>query len=130
MTMGRWNGVMNGNNRGESGFSLLEVLLALILAGTTTAVLAFSYQQAVHLQKSVEGRVTAAVLGGSKLAELQEGSEPLDAGVFPVPYQRYRWAAREEADGNGRELIVLTVQWGDGNGATYQREFKAYRRLR
>jgi len=121
---------MSGNSHSESGFSLLEVLLALMLAGLATAVLAFSYQQAAHLQKSIEGRIVASVLGNSKLAELQEGSEPLDSGSFPAPYQRYRWVAREETDENGRDLIVLTVQWGDGNHTAYQKVFQAYRRSR
>lgn len=121
---------MNENNRSQAGFSLLEVLLALVLAGTATAVLAFSYQQAAHLQKSIDGRIAAIVLGNSKLAELQAGSEPLDAGGFPAPYQRYRWTAREESDEYGREMIFLTIQWGDGDQATYQKEFQAYRRSR
>lgn len=99
----------------QSGFSLLEVLLAVTLTGLAAAVLTGSFLLATHTQKQLNGRAMAQILGASKLAELTAGSELTSSGVFPEPYQRFYWTSREEKAGNGMIAVFLTVEWSRGN---------------
>lgn len=119
----------NVKRYGESGFSLLEVLIGVVVTGVATAVIAFSFQQMTTLQKQLDGRVTAAILGAGKLAELETGSQVVSFGQFDVPYSGYRWSAREVQDGTGQiPEIILVVERDGANGHTYQKEFKGYLR--
>lgn len=94
---------------------MLEVLLAITLTGLAVAALTGSFLQATHTQKQLNGRVIAHILGAGKLAELTGGSELASSGVFPEPYQRYQWTAREEKTGNGMIAVSVTVEWSKGN---------------
>ena len=111
-----------------TGFTLLEVILALALAGIIIAVLATSFQQSTTTQRQLAGRVTAAVLGQGKLAELEHGSEAALSGDFLPPYQNYKWSAQEETVGEEMVLITLTLEWRDAYAALHQKVFKGYRR--
>lgn len=99
----------------QSGFSLLEVLLAITLTGLAAAALTGSFLQTTYTQKQLNGRVIAHILGAGKLAELTGGSELAGSGVFSEPYQQYQWWAREEKTGNGMIAVFLTVEWSKGN---------------
>jgi prepilin-type N-terminal cleavage/methylation domain-containing protein len=112
----------------NKGFTLVETIMAVTLAGLTIAVLATSFINAVHLQKILEGRVTVIVLGESKLAELIGESEKSGSDVFPKPYANYKWLSQEETCEDGSTKITLTVDWGDGHGGpTNSRTFQGYR---
>lgn len=95
----------------QQGMTLLEVLLALALAGISAAVLSASFIHAVHTREQLNGRVTAQILGAGKLAELIAGSELGNSGTFPEPYQKYKWTAWEETEENGIRVIKITVEW-------------------
>jgi prepilin-type N-terminal cleavage/methylation domain-containing protein len=119
-------GRMGARSGREYGYSLLEVLVALALAGLTTGTIALAWQQSIHLQSLLDGRVTATVLGMSKLAELEAGSEKLSSGEFPPPYERYRWIAQEEGTASGSTVVNLTIKWSGGNHHPQQKMFRGF----
>jgi prepilin-type N-terminal cleavage/methylation domain-containing protein len=110
----------------EYGYSLLEVLVALALAGITTGAIVLAWQQSVYLQSRLDGRVTATVLGMSKLAELEAGAERLSSGEFPPPYDRYCWIAKEGSTEGGSTVVTLTIKWSGGNHHSQQKEFRGF----
>lgn len=119
---------MRGNNlKNSAGFSLLEVMVTLSMAGLVIAALSSSFIQNIYTQQQLNGRITAAILGRSKLAELVTGSEPGLRGEFPEPYKQFKWQATEEKDGEGIEAITLTVEWRNKNAAPRQATLKGYR---
>jgi prepilin-type N-terminal cleavage/methylation domain-containing protein len=119
-------GRMGASGGREYGYSLLEVLVALALAGMTTGAITLAWQQSIHLQSLLDGRVTATVLGMSKLAELEAGSEKLSSGEFPPPYDRYRWIAKGEWTGGGSTVVNLTIKWSGGNHHPQQKVFRGF----
>jgi prepilin-type N-terminal cleavage/methylation domain-containing protein len=129
MTTERSNGALSPDKIRVSadGFTMIEVMLALVLAGLAIAVLGGAFAQATHLQKGLEGRTTAIALGQSKLAELEAGSEVGSSGDFPEPFREYHWNSQEEANGNGAK-ITLTVEWGDNRASIPRhKEFEGWR---
>jgi prepilin-type N-terminal cleavage/methylation domain-containing protein len=110
----------------DTGFTLIEVVLTLVLAGLAIAVLSKALLQSIYLQKVIDGRITAVVLGRSKLSELEAGSERDSSGEFPTPYQQFRWMATTEFK-NGNNEIRLTVKWGDSRASfSHQKEFAGW----
>lgn len=110
----------------SDGFTLIEVLLALALMSLIIAVLTSSFMQIIHTQEMLNGRITAAVLGAGKLAELEQGSEMGNSGTFLEPYQKYRWLSREETLENGSRTIILTVEWDGVNRHKHQKVFQGF----
>lgn len=104
----------------EAGMTLLEVLLALALAGISAAVIGASFIQMTHTREQLNGRVTAQILGAGKLAELAGGSELGNSGVFSEPYQKYKWIASEEKTETGLSIISITVEWKRGNALSHK----------
>lgn len=113
---------------GSQGFTLFEALLAITLSGLVIAFLAGSYIESVHTQQALSGRITALLLGRSKLAELVQNSEPASSGVFDKPYAQFQWSASDEKSPDlDIQTVLLTVKWRNENGAVRQVQLQAYR---
>lgn len=110
----------------EAGMTLLEVLLTLALTGMSAGVLIAVFLQTSYTREQLNGRVTAQILGASKLAELAGGSELSNSGVFSEPYDKFSWMAQEDKLEGGTSVIFLTVEWSRGNDLS-QKEFRGYR---
>lgn len=106
--------------------TLLEVVITVALTGISAAVLVASFMQTAYTREKLNGRVTAQILGAGKLAELTGGSELGNSGVFPEPYQKFKWTAQEETIDAGITAILLTVEWSRGNELA-QKTFQGYR---
>lgn len=111
---------------GEAGMTLLEVLLTLALTGMSAGVLIAVFLQTSHTREQLNGRVTAQILGASKLAELAGGSELSNHGVFSEPYEKFSWTAQEDKLEGGTSVIFLTIEWSRGNDLA-QKKFRGYR---
>ena len=110
----------------EAGMTLLEVLLTLALTGMSAGVLIAVFMQTAHTREQLSGRVTAQILGASKLAELAGGSELGNSGDFLEPYEKFSWMAQEDKLEGGTSVIFLTIEWSRGNDLS-QKEFRGYR---
>lgn len=108
----------------ESGFTLMEVVAVLALAGVVTAVIANSFLQSVYTQKQLTGRYTASVLAEGKLAEIVNEAEMDTYGKFPAPYKDYGWSSELETQDNGVKMVTLTVKWSTKDGRAHQKVFK------
>jgi len=116
---------------GTSGFTLLEVMVAMaIIAIALTAVLG-SQSQSLSLASEAKFSTTVALLAQSKMAEIEaEKPEDLtsDSGDFGDDYPGYRWdksvndVTFDEPEGVSDHLkqIDLTVSWEDNDQYVYR----------
>jgi len=116
---------------GTSGFTLLEVMVAMaIIAIALTAVLG-SQSQSLSLASEVKFSTTAALLAQSKMAEIEAekpGDLTSDSGDFGEDYPGYRWdksvndVTFDEPEGvsDHLEQIDLTVSWEDNDQYVYR----------
>lgn len=119
-----------------SGFTLLEVMVAMaIIAIALTAVLG-SQSQSLSLASEAKFSTTAAFLAQSKMAEIEaEKPEDLtsDSGDFGEDFPGYRWdltvndVTLDEPEGVSDHLkqIDLTVSWEEHD--QYRYSLKLYR---
>jgi prepilin-type N-terminal cleavage/methylation domain-containing protein len=102
-----------------AGFTLLEVLVALICFALVFGVLAQIMRTGLHQSASADGTVQASLLARSQLARV--GVElPLQVGAFEGEVDDMRWrtairlAEQEGAETDiGAYLIDVTVAWGE-----------------
>jgi type II secretion system protein I len=109
------------------GFTLLEVLIAITVTGLVVAVLANALIQTTQGQHLLEERLTAAVIGRGKLAEIVCGGESGLSGYFTAPYEKFTWNASEESLADGYAKVTFTVEWRDGRGDFHRAGFTGYR---
>ncbi|HEX3046449.1 MAG TPA: prepilin-type N-terminal cleavage/methylation domain-containing protein [Bacillota bacterium] len=100
----------------DQGFTLIEVVVAITLAGLVTASIAGLFAQSAFTQHNVNQRVTALIIGAGKLAEIEYNSEQGSSGNFPAPYQSFNWFVYEETGDNDVKTLILTVEWKEGKG--------------
>ena len=125
----------HGDNR-SSGFTLLEVMVAMaILAIALTAVLG-SQSQSLSLAADAKFNTTAPLLAKGKMAEA-EAEDPdnlvSDSGDFGEDFPGYTWEMTVNdvalgGTGNVSDFLKevdLTVAWGDGG--LYEYHLRLYR---
>ena len=127
---------MTEKNDKCSGFTLLEVMVAIaIIAIALTAVLG-SQSQSLSLASEAKFSTTAAFLAQGKMAEIEaEKAEDLtsDSGDFGEDFPGYGWelsvndVTLDEPEGVSEHLkqIDLTVSWKDHD--EYEYRLRLYR---
>lgn len=134
--MSRWTGLPAGfrrpNSRAprgrDSGFTLLEVMVALAILAVAMGVILQLFSTGLKGGRLAERRAVAALLAQSKLAAVGVES-PLEEGQSEGRFERdYRWrVAIAPYQEQGRETlpeggpaayeVVVTVSWGDPDRA-------------
>jgi len=120
----------------NSGFTLLEVMIALAIIAMVLVTVLASQSQSLSLAGEAKFNTTAALLAQSKLAEIEaENPENLasDSGDFGENFPGYHWdltvsspgfAGAEEALDYLKQ-IDLVVSWGEQD--RYQYRLRLYR---
>ncbi|NLG83227.1 MAG: type II secretion system protein [Firmicutes bacterium] len=108
---------MSGN-KGDLGFTLVEVLAALVLLGMGCAVLYAGYAQANRWEEKTAREVLGLILARMQLAALEAGEETGRGGDFPgMP--GYRWQAEDRGgEETGLFRLAVTVQDPKGHRTT------------
>lgn len=106
---------------GESGFTLLEILLTIIILSIALIPLMEMIPQALVLDKSIEWETQAAFLAQQKMEEIKgkaiydyspDYSESTTA--FPSPHSAFKYTVSDDPDTGIREITVNV--WYDKNG--------------
>lgn len=94
------------------GFTLLEVLAALLIAAVAITYLLESQIAGIRLANATRELREATVLAKAKMQELAAGIESAEAGTFE-DRERWAWEARREEvpEALGMAKIVLTVTY-------------------
>lgn len=108
-----------GEKNRSSGFTLLEVMIALSIIAIALVALMGLAQRSITVNDQVQQITRATLLAQSKMAEIEAGVET-DAAttgqVFPEPDQDYRWSTNySPTPVNGVQQVDLTVAWGQEN---------------
>jgi general secretion pathway protein I len=123
-------------SKGNSGFTLLEVMIALAIIAMVLVTVLASQSQSLSLAGEAKFNTTAALLAQSKLAEIEaEDPENLasDSGDFGENFPGYQWdltvsspgfAGAEEALDYLKQ-VDLVVSWGEQD--RYQYRLRLYR---
>ncbi len=101
-----------GLPRTARGFTLLEVLAALLIAAVAITYLLESQIASIRLASATRELREATVLAKAKMQELAAGIESAETGVFEER-ERWAWEARREEvpEALGMAKIILTVTY-------------------
>ncbi|MDY6951748.1 MAG: prepilin-type N-terminal cleavage/methylation domain-containing protein [Thermodesulfobacteriota bacterium] len=117
-----------------SGFTLLEVMIALAIIAIALVAALGSQSQSVSLANEAKFTTTVTLLAQGKMAELEvkEAKELMsDGGDFGEDFPGYRWEsvitdlAMEGFEDASKHVkrIDLTVSWGDDDRYQYSLTF-------
>jgi general secretion pathway protein I len=110
----------------DEGFTLLEVLVALVVLATTVVAVLQLFGGGLRLARTAGDHADAALLASAKLAEIEPG--PLTEGAIEGVDGPYRWIrrvtldpsllpAQQETLETARMRLArvnVEVQWGQG----------------
>ncbi len=122
--------------RRDSGFTLLEVMIAIAIIAIALVAVLGSQSQSLSLASEAKFNTTAALLAQSKMAEVEAASpEELisNSGDFGEDFPDYRWELTVSDVGflgaeevlNYLKQIDLVVSWGEHK--SYQYKVRLYR---
>ena len=115
-----------GRRARDEGFTLLEVLVALVVLATTVVAVLQLFGGGLRLARTAGDHTDAALLASAKLAELEPG--PLTEGAVDGVEGPYRWIRRVTLDPSllpaqletpetvrlRLARVNVDVQWGQG----------------
>lgn len=115
-----------GRRARDEGFTLLEVLVALVVLATTVVAVLQLFGGGLRLARTAGDHTDAALLASAKLAELEPG--PLTEGAVDGVEGPYRWIRRVTLDPSllpaqletpetvrmRLARVNVEVQWGQG----------------
>jgi len=96
----------------ESGFTLLEVLIALAIVGGLLVTLISTLNYQLSLVERQEAVTVATLLAKSKMADMEKSPDN-QKGVFEAPYDGYKYETFvKESPYAGISEIVVVVKAG------------------
>ncbi len=103
---------------GTEGFTLLEVMVALLIIATSFVVLLHTRNQSIITADYAKQATVAALLASEKMSEVEQGEFPdtgEESSTFGDDYPEYRWrtSVSDTAYENIREVRV-EILWGEG----------------
>ncbi|MFA5700346.1 MAG: prepilin-type N-terminal cleavage/methylation domain-containing protein [Desulfuromonas sp.] len=103
----------------QSGFTLLEVMLAVVIVGTVFVACLTLVNQSIHSQSRVENITTATMLARHKMSELEAqarrgiSASSENSGAYEEPYSRYAWEIEYlPTPLDGVQQVRVSVRWG------------------
>ena len=102
-----------------AGFTLLEVMVALLIIATSFVVLLHTRNQSVTAADYAKRTTVATLLASERMSEIEQEDFPdtgEDSSNFGDDYPEYRWktSVSDTAYENIREVKV-EVMWGEGS---------------
>ncbi len=109
-----------GDRRSTSGFTLLEVMIALAIVSIALVSLLALGNRSIGVHDRLQKITQATLLAQHKMAEIEASSSNSqqnfneEEGVFSEPFGIYRWSL--EYSGTplpSVRMVTVTVRWGD-----------------
>lgn len=106
-------------NRAQ-GFTLLEVMIALAIAGIALVTLLSLSNRSIGVNDRLQKITQATLLAQEKMSEIEAAAEggllqfTADEGEFEAPFQLYRWQLGfEETPLANVKMVMVRVLWGN-----------------
>lgn len=103
--------VKTGSFAGKAGFTLLEVVAALVLLGIFLSYLLPAFTQVAAFQGQIAAETEALFLARGKLDEIVAGAEKGRGGRLPAPWDHYSWSYQVERPAARLVRHTLTLRW-------------------
>lgn len=104
----------------ETGFTLLEVMIAIVIIATSFVVLLHNRNQSILMAEEARRITEATLLSSQRISEIERESFPEvgeDDGDFGEDFPGYRWHSQvAETPYETIHEVVLTVSWGPVEG--------------
>lgn len=104
----------------KRGFSLLEVMIALAIAGIALVSLLSLGTRSIGVHERLQRITQATLLAQQKMAETEASVQisrqdlNADEGIFDDPFSMYNWRLEySETPLPSVRMITVTVVWGD-----------------
>jgi type II secretion system protein I len=101
--------------RSVSGFTLIEVLVALVVVTAGLTIIAQGFLSGGRTSVVAQNRSVAAMLAESKMAEIEEGIVSMSSsssGTFEPERPDFTWTVEPESTvTTGLSKVTLTVLW-------------------
>lgn len=108
-----------GSDIRRAGFTLLEVMLAVVIVGTAFTACLSLVNQCISSQERVEHVSTAVMLAKHKMSELEarQYTAAMDtasqSGSYEEPYSLYAWEVEfTPTPLEGVQQVSVSVRWG------------------
>ncbi len=115
-------------HRDDSGFTLLEIMIALAVLALALVVILRNAGQNLSLLYEANKLTAAAFLSQKKMAELETGFESATEGDFGESFEGFRWKAEivdpPMARGKAQQLSLKV--WVEGENEASPFEMKQY----
>ena len=112
-----WSALPN-SRRGSTGFTLLEVLLALVIVVSGVAIVAQGFYGGARAASQARSETTAMMLAERKMGDLETGETSLtrsDSGTFSdAEGYKYQIAVEPDSSRAGLYKVTVTVTFGEG----------------
>ncbi|MDT8440029.1 MAG: type II secretion system minor pseudopilin GspI [Desulfuromonadales bacterium] len=108
-------------DRRRSGFTLLEIMVALAIVATAMVALLGLVNRTIGVHDRLQRVTAATLLAQQVMAETEAGARPEafggagSQGEFAPPHGDYRWRIAYAATPlPSVRMVTVTVTWGDG----------------
>lgn len=105
---------------GQSGFTLLEVMVALAIVATALVALLSLGNHSIAVNDHLQNLTRATFLAQERMAlievDSEQGSFDLteQSGDFDKPFENYHWRVTyEDTPLQGVKMVTLVVSWGN-----------------
>lgn len=106
----------------RSGFTLIEVLVALVIVTASLTIIAQGFLAGGRASVASQNRSLAAMLAESKMAEIEAGiisTQTSASGTFEPERPDFTWTMEPESTSvTGLSKITLTVLWKERDEET------------
>lgn len=106
--------------RNMRGFTLLEVMIALVIIGIALIACLTLVNRCIHSHEQVQRITTATMLAQHKMSELEaesrngELSHSAERGNWPKPYDQFSWYVEfNDTLISGIQQVTVSIIWGE-----------------
>ncbi|HUE95603.1 MAG TPA: hypothetical protein VMN39_03040 [Longimicrobiaceae bacterium] len=119
---------------GQGGFLLLEALIALAIIGIVAIALLAATSSQVQASGKANALLVASALAQDRFAtiqmldgdQLRDPPDSLTTGIFPAPFDEFRWTAAVDPADNEYDLFAVRIEV-DGRGESFRMETLVHR---